>query len=283
MLGIVGGTGLYEMEGLSIIENVMPDTPYGMPSSSIMICEIEGRKVAFLPRHDVGHTISPSEVNYRANMYALKLVGCDRVLSVSAVGSLKEEIEPGDLVIPRQFIDLTKGRKSTFFEGGVVVHVSMADPVCPEMADALVKISKELGFKVHDGATYVCIEGPQFSTRAESNLYISMGGSIIGMTNMPEAKLARELEMCYATLALSTDYDCWKEDRPPVSAEEIIRVLSEVTQKAKRVVKEFIKVIPEERSCFCKDALQGAITTDPRAIPEAIKERLKPVLGRYFS
>ncbi len=283
MLGIIGGSGLYHMEGVEIEKEIMPETPYGLPSASIKIGKLEGKRVAFLPRHGVGHTISPSQVNYRANIYSLRLLGCDRILSVSAVGSLKEDVEPGDLVIPRQFIDLTRGRKSTFFDGSLVVHVSMADPVCPEMSSILKDAALAGGHRVHDGGVYICIEGPQFSTKAESNLYRSMGGWIIGMTNMPEAKLARELEMCYATLALVTDYDCWKEDRPPVSAEEIIETLNTVLERSKDVVRRFVSVLPEERSCFCKDALRGAITTDLGAVSEEDKKRMGIVLDKYLS
>ena len=280
MIGVIGGSGLYDIEGFEVEEEIFPETPFGYPSDTIKIGVLSGKKVAFLPRHGVGHFISPSEVNYRANIYALKMLGCSRVLSVSAVGSMKEEIKPGDFVIPDQFIDFTKLRKNTFFEGGVVVHVSMANPVCPEMVEALYRSCEDLGFAFHRGGTYICIEGPQFSTRAESNFYRSMGVSIIGMTNMPEAKLAREAELCYATLALSTDYDCWREGF--VTVEEVVKVMKEGMEKAKKVLVRFLELIPGERKCPCKDALKNAVITAPEAIPEEVKDRLSLLLKKVL-
>ncbi len=282
MIGIIGGSGLYEMEGVEIVEEILPDTPFGHPSSSIKIGSVDGRKIAFLPRHGIGHILLPSEINYRANIYALKKIGCERILSVSAVGSMKEEIRPGDFVIPDQFIDFTKKRESTFFGDGIVAHVSMADPVCPEMVNALFEASKELGFRVHRGGTYLCIEGPQFSTRAESYFYRSMGVSIIGMTNMPEAKLAREMELCYATLALSTDYDCWREKSEFVTVEDVVKVMEKGMEHAKAIIKRFLSKLPEKRNCTCGESLKNAIITAKEAIPSKAKEKLSIVLKKYL-
>ncbi len=280
MIGVIGGSGLYDIEGFEVEEEIFPETPFGYPSDTIKVGVLSGKKVAFLPRHGVGHFISPSEVNYRANIYALKMLGCSRVLSVSAVGSMREEIKPGDFVVPDQFIDFTKLRKNSFFEGGIVVHVSMADPVCPEMVEALCRSCGDLGFSFHKGGTYICIEGPQFSTRAESNFYRSMGVSIIGMTNMPEAKLAREAELCYATLALSTDYDCWREGF--VTVDEVVKVMREGMERAKRVLVRFLELVPGERSCPCKDALKNAVITSPEAIPREVRDRLSLLLEKVL-
>jgi len=281
VIGVIGGSGLYEMEGFKITEEKTVSTPFGDPSDKIVLGELEGKKIAFLPRHGKGHKFSPSTINYQANICALKMVGVEWIISVSAVGSLRAEIKPGELVVVDQFIDRTKFRKQTFFDGGIVAHVGFGHPVCSELAKALYGSAKKLKIKVHNGGTYVCMEGPAFSTRAESLLHRSWGADLIGMTNMPEAKLAREAELCYATLALSTDYDSWK-DEDHVDVEAVINTIKSNVANAKKVIKEVVANIPLERNCACSTALKGAIMTDKKVIPDEVKERLKTIAGRYL-
>lgn len=281
LIGIIGGSGLYEMEGFEIIEEKSVSTPFGEPSDKIVLGTMEGKDVAFLPRHGRGHRISPSQINYQANIYALKMLGVEWVISVSAVGSLRKEIKPGDLVIVDQFIDRTKFRKQTFFEDGLVAHVGLAHPVCGNLANTLYSSAKGLKLKVHNGGTYVCMEGPAFSTRAESMLHRQWGADLIGMTNMPEAKLAREAEMCFATLALSTDYDCWKDDEH-VDVAAVVQTMKMNVANAKMVIKDAIKNISLDRKCPCESALKGAIMTSIDTIPEKTKEKLKYITGKYL-
>jgi 5'-methylthioadenosine phosphorylase len=281
-IGIIGGSGLYGMEGLTNIEERSIRTPFGNPSDSVIIGRLNGRKVAFLARHGRGHRISPSEINFRANIYAMKELGVERIISVSAVGSMREKIKPGDMVVPDQFFDHTKRRISTFFGEGVVAHVSFADPVCPELADLLFQEGTRAGAVMHKGGTYLCIEGPQFSTRGESNIYRGWQVDVIGMTNVTEAKLAREAEICYSTLAMATDYDCWHTTEEAVSAEAVIKILMKNVETSKKIIKGAICGIPKDRKCHCGDALKDSIMTKEELISEEIKERLKPILRRYF-
>jgi len=266
VLGILGGSGLYEIEGLEDVETVRQTTPYGDPSDAIVRGRLGETTLLFLPRHGKGHRTPPSAINYRANVCALKTLGATQLLSVSAVGSMKEEIRPGDLVVVDQFIDLTKRRVSTFFDEGAVAHVSMADPVCPSLAKALAEAAETTGARVHRGGTYVCIEGPQFSTRAESLLYRSWGVSVIGMTNMPEAKLAREAELPYATLALATDYDCWHESEDDVTAEAIVAVVKANVARAKKTIRELVSRLPDPSESIAKGALRNALMTSRSAL-----------------
>ena len=280
-VAIIGGSGLYDMDGFEQVRQTRIRTPFGDPSDAIVLGKLDGLPVAFLSRHGRGHRFSPSEINYRANIYALKAVGVKRILSVSAVGSMKETIAPGHVVLPDQFIDLTKRRETTFFEKGIVAHVSMADPICPELSGLLGKAAESTGATVHRGGTYVCMEGPQFSSRGESLVYRQWRVDVIGMTNMPEAKLAREAEMCYATMALPTDYDCWHESEEAVSVEAILGTLRKNMDLAKRILKRAIAPACGPRACQCGSALQYAILTDPRAIPAATQRRLALLIGRY--
>ncbi len=281
-IGVIGGSGLYQIENLSNIKSIKVETPFGEPSDDLVAGRIGDVKLVFLPRHGRGHTIMPSEINYRANIYAMKKLGVQSIISVSAVGSMKEGIAPGDVVIPSQFIDYTKNRISTFFGDGIVAHASMADPVCPLLSDALYKSAKESGATVHNGGTYICIEGPQFSSRAESNIYRKWGVDIIGMTNMPEAKLAREAEICYSTLALSTDYDCWHEDHENVTVEDVITILNQNVELSKKVIQTVISKIPQSFDCSCKSSLKNAIITSRDSISEEAKNRLDLIIGKYF-
>lgn len=282
LIGIIGGSGLYNIEGIKDIQSVSVDTPFGMPSDSFTVGTLEGRQVAFLPRHGKGHTILPSELNFRANIYAMKKLGAGHIIAVSAVGSMKEEIKPLDIVIPDQFFDRTRGRVSTFFGEGIVGHVSFADPVCETLADKLHHAAKSVGARVHKGGTYLCMEGPLFSTRAESNVYRQWGVSIIGMTNLQEAKLAREAEICYSTLAMSTDYDCWRVEEEPVTLEMIISNLNKNAEMAKRILKAVIPTITKERTCACATASQNAIVTHKDKIPENTKRKLDVIFGKYL-
>ncbi len=281
IIGIIGGSGLYAMEGLKLTEERTVETPFGRPSDAIMIGTLEGRDVAFLPRHGRGHAIPPHQINFRANIYALKSIGVERIISVSAVGSMKENIHPGDIVIVDQFIDRTKVRHQTFFEDGIVAHVSFADPVCPAMFDRIAKSASNVGAKTHKGGAYVCIEGPMFSSRAESNVYRSWGVDVIGMTNYQEAKLAREAEICYATVALSTDYDCWHEGEDAVDAMKVVEVMNKNVATAKKIIKDVLPQIPLERNCPCAESLKFAIVTDRAKINAETKRRLKPIIGKY--
>ncbi len=279
-VGIIGGSGLYDMEGLRNVKDVTVRTPFGAPSDAIVLGELDGVRVAFLSRHGRGHRISPSEINYRANIYALKSLGVRRVISVSAVGSMKESIKPGDVVCPDQFIDLTKRRVSTFFEGGIIAHVGFADPVCESLSASLVDGARSIGATVHRGGVYVCIEGPQFSTKGESHLYRQWGVSVIGMTNMPEAKLAREAELCYATVALATDYDCWHETEDPVTVEAILATLRQNVALAKQLLRVSVGPVAAVKTCGCQRALQDAVVTAPDRMPAALRRKLGLLLDR---
>src|SRR5271167_3766724 len=270
------------MPGFTNVREVRVETPFGEPSEAFVLGDLEGRKVAFLARHGRGHRLLPSELNFRANIYAFKKLGVERILSVSAVGSLKEEHKPTDFVIPDQFIDRTFHRISTFFGDGVVGHVAFGDPVCATVAQTIVSACESEGLVGKAGGTYVCMEGPQFSTRAESNLYRSWGADVIGMTNLQEAKLAREAEICYATMAMVTDYDCWHESHDAVSVEQIVAVLNQNAANAARVVRAAVAAMPRERSCPCATALKFAILTSPEAFPAATRNKLDLLLGKYF-
>lgn len=282
MIGIIGGSGLYNIEGIRDVKTVSIDTPFGKPSDSYTVGMLEGRNVAFLPRHGKGHTILPSELNFRANIYGMKKLGVEHIIAVSAVGSMKEEIEPLDIVVPDQFFDRTRGRISTFFGDGIVGHVSFADPVCGTLADTLHNAAKSAGARVHKGGTYLCMEGPLFSTRAESNVYRQWGVSVIGMTNLQEAKLAREAEICYSTLAMATDYDCWHVGEEAVTLEMIISNLNKNAEMAKRILKIAIPKIAQKRSCACATAAQSAIVTHKDLIPENTKKKLDVLFGKYL-
>ncbi len=280
-IGIIGGSGLYSMPGLHNIEEVRVETPFGDPSDAFILGELEGRRVAFLARHGRGHKLMPSELPFRANIHAMKQLGVERIVSLSAVGSLKEEHKPMDFVIPDQFIDRTSKRVSTFFGDGVVAHVGFGDPVCKEVGDVLQHACATAHVECSRGGTYVCMEGPQFSTRAESNLYRSWGASVIGMTNLQEAKLAREAEICYATVAMVTDYDCWRAGHDDVTVEQIVAVLHKNAANAADVVKYAIAAMPRERRCACGSALATAILTQPDAIPASAKKKLQLLIGKY--
>jgi 5'-methylthioadenosine phosphorylase len=281
-IGIIGGSGLYAMEGLEQVREVRPGTPFGRPSDALVLGTIDGVRVAFLSRHGRGHRIGPSEINYRANIYALKSVGVTRVISVSAVGSMKEAIKPGEVVLPDQFVDQTKRRIGTFFDRGIVVHVAFAEPICHGLAAALLRAARGAGASVHQGGVYLCIEGPQFSSRGESLLYRQWGVDVIGMTNLPEAKLAREAELCYATMALVTDYDCWHESEAAVTVEAVLATLEKNVELAKRVLRAVLPVAAEPRGCLCARALEHAVLTAPRRIPTATRKRLSLLIGRYL-
>jgi 5'-methylthioadenosine phosphorylase len=281
-IGIIGGSGLYAMPGLTNTREEKVSTPFGDPSDAFVLGDLEGRKVVFLARHGRGHRLLPSELNFRANIYALKKLGVERILSVSAVGSLKEEHKPTDFVVPDQFIDRTFHRISTFFGDGIVGHVGFGDPVCAAIAKAITDGCAKAGVVAKPSGTYVCMEGPQFSTRAESNLYRSWGADVIGMTNLQEAKLAREAEICYATMAMVTDYDCWREGHDDVTVEQIVAVLNQNAANACKVVAAAVAAVPRGRTCACASALQYAILTAPGAIPPATREKLDLLIGKYL-
>lgn len=282
-LGVIGGSGLYEMEGMTDIRAVAIETPFGAPSDEYVTGILDEVRMVFLPRHGKGHRLLPSEINYRANIWGMKKLGVERIISVSAVGSMKEEIVPGHIVIPDQFIDRTKGiRKDTFFGEGVVGHVQFADPVCADLSGWLFDAAQESGATVHKGGTYVCMEGPAFSTRAESFMYRSFGVSIIGMTNLTEAKLAREAEICYGTIALSTDYDCWHETHDDVSIEAILAIIRNNVTMAKNIIRHAIHKIVNNRPCPCATALQHAIITSRNVIPAETREKLEIIIGKHL-
>jgi 5'-methylthioadenosine phosphorylase len=281
-IGIIGGSGLYQMPGLTDTREVRLETPFGEPSDAYVVGTLEQRKVAFLSRHGRGHRFMPSELNFRANIYGFKMLGTERIISLSAVGSLKEEHKPLEFVIPDQFYDRTRRRVSTFFGEGVVAHVAFADPVCPEIAQTMEGACLNVGVVGKRGGTYVCIEGPQFSTKAESNVYRSWGMDVIGMTNLQEAKLAREAEICYATLAMITDYDCWHPTHDSVTVEQIVAVLLKNAEHACQVVKAAVAAMPKQRRCKCGSALQHAIMTEPKKIPPEARQRLKLLLDKYL-
>ncbi len=282
-IGIIGGSGLYQIEGISDIKKVTLETPFGKPSDKFIAGRLEGKEVVFLPRHGVGHRISPSEINYRANIYAMKKLGVDRIISVSACGSLKEELKPLDFVAVDQFVDRTNhARKMTFFDQGIVAHIVFAHPVCDELNAYLHKAGDTLNLTVHRGGTYVNMEGPAFSTLAESKLYRSWGMDVIGMTNMPEAKLAREAEICYSTLAAVTDYDCWHPQHDAVTVDMVIQNLLKNIENAQKILLKVIRDLPEERTCSCKNALKNSIITNPKLIPPKVKKDLKIIIGKYI-
>src|SRR5215813_13940986 len=280
-IGIIGGSGLYQMDGLRQIEEVEIDTPFGKPSDAYRIGTLEGKRVAFLARHNRHHTISPSELNFRANIYGFKKLGVEWILSASAVGSLKEELQPLDIVLPDQFYDRTKTRISTFFNEGIVVHVSFAHPVCSQLADVIELGAKDSGIQVKRGGTYVCMEGPQFSTIAESNTYRRNGADLIGMTNLQEAKLAREAEICYTTIALVTDYDCWHPEHDAVTVTQVLEYLKTNTENAQKLIRSTAKQLPVDRTCKCGHALSHAIMTDLSKVPGKTLAKVELLLRKY--
>jgi len=282
-IGIIGGSGLYDMPQLTERSEMSMETPFGPPSDSLILGSLSGKRVAFLARHGRGHRHMPSELNFRANIYAMKLLGVERILSVSAVGSLKEEFAPLDIVLPDQFLDRTRGRVSTFFGGGLVAHISFADPVCPDLLEQVHRASHKAGFPSKKGGTYVCMEGPAFSTKAESNLYRSWGMEIIGMTNLQEAKLAREAEICYITIALVTDYDCWHESHETVSADMILGNLQKNCEAAQSIIVQTVQDLKPAKSCHCSEALKNALITDRTFVSSETKSRLECIIGNYLS
>ena len=281
-IGVIGGSGLYDMAALTDREEVAVSTPFGDPSAPLLLGSLAGQRVAFLARHGVGHRILPSELNFRANIFAMKTLGVEWIVSASAVGSLQEQYRPLDIVVPDQFLDRTRGRVGTFFGRGLVAHITFAHPVCRRLTGIVSESARTTEARVHDGGTYVCMEGPQFSTLAESRLYRSWGMDIIGMTNLQEAKLAREAEICYATLALVTDYDCWHPDHDHVTVEMIVGNLIRNAETAQAVVRAVVERLPVERTCECASALASAIITRPEAIPPATREQLAPLVSRYL-
>jgi len=281
-IGVIGGSGLYEMEGLTQIKTVKLVTPFGKPSDDYLIGTLHGKRVAFLPRHGRGHRIMPTDINYQANIYGMKKLGVERIISVSAVGSMKEEIKPGDIVIPDQFYDHTKHRRSTFFGKGIVAHVGMADPVCTALSEVLIKAGEKVGATVHKGGTYICMEGPQFSTRAESLIYRTWNVDVIGMTNATEAKLAREAEICYSTIALATDYDCWHHSEEAVTVEAVLAVMKHNVETSKAMIREAVLSLSGSRSCGCGEALRNTIMTPEKLIPVKTKKDLAPIIGKYL-
>jgi len=281
-IGIIGGSGLYSMPGLTQVHEVRQSTPFGDPSEAYVLGTLEGRNVAFLARHGRGHLILPTELNFRANIYGFKQLGVERIVSLSAVGSLKEEHKPLEFVIPDQFFDRTRHRVDTFFGDGVVAHVAFADPICPELAKVVETACKKAGVTAKRGGTYLCMEGPQFSTKAESNLYRAWGMDVIGMTNLQEAKLAREAEICYVTVAMVTDYDCWHPHHDSVTVDQVVAVLVKNAENACRVVQQSVAAMPTKRNCKCNSALAHAIISEREKIPAATREKLKLILGKYL-
>ena len=286
-IGIIGGSGLYKIEGIKDVKEASVDTPFGAPSDNFIIGNLEDKEVVFLPRHGLGHRISPSEINYRANIYAMKKLGVERIISITACGSLKVEYKPLDFLIISQFVDRTNhARDMTFFDQGIVAHISFAHPVCQELSKLLYEAGYNVGrtskFNIHNGGTYINMEGPAFSTLAESNLYRSWGMDVIGMTNMPEAKLAREAEICYSTIACVTDYDCWHPDHETITIDMVINNLQKNIENAKKIIFTVIKNLPDKRTCSCKDALKYAIVTDKKLIPAQVKKDLDIIIGKYL-
>ena len=282
-IGIIGGSGLYSMPGFDAVEEATIQTPFGNPSDNYVLGTLGGHRVAFLARHGRGHRISPSELNFRANIYGMKSLGVERIISLSAVGSLKEEHHPLDFVIPDQFFDRTRGRVSTFFGEGLVAHISFADPVCPQLSGVVSSACQTAGVNVHTGGTYLCMEGPAFSTKAESNVYRSWGMDVIGMTNLQEAKLAREAEICYVTMAMVTDYDCWHEAHAAVTVSDIIANLVKNAENACKVVAAAVAAMPREHTCKCNTALEHAILTDRAHVPEVTRKKLGILIDKYFA
>ncbi len=281
-IGIIGGSGLYQMAGLADTREVRVKTPFGDPSDALVVGTLEGRRVAFLARHGRGHLYSPSEINYRANICAMKMLGVEQIISVSAVGSLREDLPPMDFLIPDQFFDRTRGRKATFFGEGVVAHIAFDKPTCRRLSKLLAEACDRSGVKAHNGGTYVCMEGPAFSTLAESHTYRQLRFDVIGMTNLTEAKLAREAELCYATFAMITDYDCWHPEHDSVTVDMIIGYLNKNAENVQRAIREVVRTLGEDRSCKCSSAVAHAILTDRKKIPAAAKKRLAPIIGKYI-
>ncbi len=281
-IGVIGGSGLYEMDGLTQVKTVKIATPFGKPSDDYIIGILHGKRVAFLPRHGRGHRLLPTDINYRANIYGMKKLGVERIISVSAVGSMKEEIKPGDIVIPDQFYDHTKHRRSTFFGNGVVAHVGMADPVCAGLCKVLIEAGRHVGAAIHRDGTYLCMEGPQFSTKAESLTYRTWNVDVIGMTNATEAKLAREAEICYSTIALATDYDCWHHSEEPVTVEAVLAVMKHNIETSKSMIREAVRRLTGPRGCRCGEALRNTIMTPEKMIPAKTKKDLAPIIGKYM-
>ena len=282
-IGIIGGSGLYSMPGLTETRELRVKTPFGDPSDAFVLGTLEGKRVAFLARHGRGHRILPGEINYRANVYAMKLLGVERIISVSAVGSLQEDLRPGEFLVPDQFVDRTKSRVSTFFGMGLVAHVAFAHPTCSELSTILADASVHCGVPVHRKGTYVCIEGPQFSTLAEAHFHRAQHFEIIGMTNVTEAKLAREAELCYSTIAMITDYDCWHPEHESVTAAQIIATLNQNSDNAQKVLRQAVKTLSLKRACKCGSALAHALVTDPKLVPAATKKKLAAIIGNYIS
>ena len=282
-VGIIGGSGLYYMGGLTEAREIRLKTPFGEPSDTIVLGTLEGKRVAFLARHGRGHRILPGEINYRANIYAMKLLGVERIISVSAVGSLKDDLRPAEFLVPDQFFDRTKNRASTFFGDGLVAHVAFAHPTCGQLSSVLADACVHEAVKVHRGGTYICIEGPQFSTLAEAEVNRKLNFDVVGMTNLTEAKLAREAEICYATIAMITDYDCWHPEHESVTASQIIATLNQNAENAQKVLRMAVRELPSERSCKCGSALWHALVTDMKLVPGATKKRLAAIVGKYIS
>lgn len=283
IVGVIGGSGLYRMDGIEDLEEVRLETPFGEPSDAFITGVLDGVRVAFLPRHGVGHRLTPTEINFRANIWGMKQLGVTRILSVSAVGSMREDVAPGDFVLIDQFFDRTRHRVDTFFGGGVVAHVMFADPICEELRKIALEGSAQVDVKTHDGGTYLCMEGPQFSTRAESKAYRSMGMDVIGMTNLQEARLAREAEICYATVAMSTDYDCWHEGEEDVTVEAILQIMHANVGHARDLIRATVPLLAGERGCACKEALRYAILTEKDRIAPEARERLGLLIDKYLS
>jgi 5'-methylthioadenosine phosphorylase len=281
-IGIIGGSGLYSMAGLTETREIRVKTPFGEPSDAIVLGTLEGKRVAFLARHGRGHRILPSEINFRANICAMKQLGVERIISVSAVGSLQEDLRPGEFLVPDQFVDRTKNRVSTFFGGGLVAHVTFDKPTCPQVSVVLADASERCAVKVHRRGTYVCIEGPQFSTLAEAHVHRQLRFEVIGMTNVTEAKLAREAELCYATIAMITDYDCWHPEHESVTATQIIATLNQNAENAQKVLREAVRDMPAEHGCKCGAALKHALITDLKLVPRTTKKRLASIIGKYL-
>ena len=281
-IGVIGGSGLYEMEGLEAVSTEKVDTPFGTPSDEYIVGRLGDAKMVFLPRHGKGHRLSPTEINFRANIYGMKMLGVEWIISVSAVGSMREDIHPGHIVMVDQFFDRTKHRASSFYTGGVVCHVHFADPICSPLAGILYQSGCDVGVTMHKGGTYIVMEGPQFSTRAESRIYRQWGVDVIGMTNLPEAKLAREAEICYATMALATDYDCWHESEEDVTIEAVLEVIRGNVANARKIIALAVERIPESRDCPCANAMANALLTDPAAISQGDRERFSLLLGKYL-
>jgi len=281
-IGVIGGSGLYEMDGLTQVKTVKIATPFGKPSDDYIIGTLNNKRVAFLPRHGRGHRLLPTDINYRANIYGMKKLGVERIISVSAVGSMKEAIEPGNIVIPDQFYDHTKHRRSTFFGNGVVAHVGMADPVCAGLCKVLIEAGVQVGATIHRSGTYLCMEGPQFSTKAESLTYRNWNVEVIGMTNATEAKLAREAEICYSTIALATDYDCWHHSEEAVTVEAVLAVMKHNIETSKSMIREAVRMLTMSRDCECGEALRNTIMTPEKMIPAKTKKDLAPIIGKYM-